>query len=67
MSKKYKIVVFSDLKKSLGNTLKSTLSLAKMLNGEIAIFHVKKATEVVTEDSHLSAIRSLNIEIWITI
>ena len=62
MSKKYKIVVFSDLKKSLGNTLKSTLSLAKMLNGEIAIFHVKKATEVVTEDSHLSAIRSLNSE-----
>lgn len=62
MSKKYKIVVFSDLKKSLGNTLKSTVSLAKMLNGEIAIFHVKKATEVVTEDSHLSAIRSLNSE-----
>lgn len=62
MSKKYKIAVFSDLKESLGNTLKSTLSLAKMLNGDITIFHVKKATEVVTEDSQLSAIRSLNSE-----
>ncbi|WP_424003421.1 universal stress protein [Maribacter sp. IgM3_T14_3] len=62
MSKKYKIAVFSDMKESLGNTLKSTLNLAKMLNGEIAIFHVKKGTEVVTEASQLSAIRSLNSE-----
>jgi len=62
MSNKYKIAVFSDLKESLGNTLKSTLSLAKMFNGDIAIFHVKKASDVVTEDSHLSAIRSLNSE-----
>ncbi|WP_036157415.1 universal stress protein [Maribacter forsetii] len=62
MDKKYKIAVFSDMKESLGNTLKSTLSLAKMLNGDITIFHVKKASEVVTEDSNLSAIRSLNSE-----
>ncbi|MEP2056764.1 MAG: universal stress protein [Maribacter litoralis] len=62
MSKKYKIVVFSNLKESLGNTLKSTFNLAKMLHGEIAIFHVKKTTDVVTKDSHLSAIRSLNSE-----
>ncbi|WP_282117651.1 universal stress protein [Maribacter aquivivus] len=62
MSKNYKIAVFSDLKESLGNTLKSTLSLAKMLNGEIAIFHIKKASEVVTKDSQLSAIRCLNSE-----
>lgn len=62
MSKKYKIAVFSDLKESLENTLKSTLSLAKMLNGEISIFHVKKASEVVTKDSQLSALRALNSE-----
>ncbi|MBU2948458.1 universal stress protein [Zobellia uliginosa] len=62
MDKKYKIAVLSDLKNSLGNTIKSTLSLAKMLDGDITIFHVKKASEVVTEDSNLSAIRSLNSE-----
>lgn len=59
---KYKIVVFSDLKESLNNTLKSTLSLAKMINGEIELFHVKKASDVVNKESQLSAIRSINGE-----
>tara|TARA_R110002051_G_scaffold71624_5_gene129426 strand:+ start:66162 stop:66980 length:819 start_codon:yes stop_codon:yes gene_type:complete len=59
---KYKIVVFSDLKKSLNNTLKSTLTLAKMINGEIEIFHVKKASEVVNKESQLSAMRTINGE-----
>jgi len=58
----YKIVVFTDLKESLNNTLKSTLSLVKMLNGEIALFHVKKASDVVNKESQLSAIRSINGE-----
>ncbi|MEH6514103.1 universal stress protein [Maribacter arcticus] len=58
----YKIVVFTDLKESLSNTLKSTLSLAKMINGEIRLFHVKKASDVVNKENQLSAIRSINGE-----
>ena len=58
----YKIVVFTDLKESLSNTLKSTLSLAKMINGEIGLFHVKKASDVVNKENQLSAIRSINGE-----
>ncbi|WP_339625750.1 universal stress protein [uncultured Maribacter sp.] len=58
----YKIVIFTDLKESLSNTLKSTLSLAKMIKGEIGLFHVKKASDVVTKESQLSAIRSINNE-----
>lgn len=59
---KYKIVVFSDLKESLNNTLKSTIGLANMINGEIELFHVKKPSEVVKTESQLSAIRTINRE-----
>lgn len=59
-NKKYKIVIFTDLKYSLENTLKSTLSLAKVFKGEITLFHVKKATDVVKKESQLSAMRNLN-------
>jgi nucleotide-binding universal stress UspA family protein len=61
-NKKYKIVVFSDLKDSLNSILESTLSLSKMINGEIEIFHVKKASEVVNKESQLSAMRTINGE-----
>ncbi len=59
---KYKIVVFSDLKVPLINTLKSTVSLANILNGDIELFHVKKPSEVVKTESQLSAIRTINRE-----
>jgi 4-hydroxy-3-methylbut-2-en-1-yl diphosphate synthase IspG/GcpE len=57
---KYKIVVFSDLKDSLNSILESTLSLSKMINGDITLFHVKKASEVVNMENQLSAIRTIN-------
>ena len=60
--KKYKIVIFTDLKESLESSLKSTLSLIKIFNSEISIFHVKKALDVVKIESQLSAMRSLNGE-----
>jgi hypothetical protein len=59
---KYKIVVFSDLKGSMNNTLKSTIGLANIINGEIELFHVKKPSEVVKTESQLSAIRTINRE-----
>lgn len=62
----YKIVVFSDLKGPLNNTLKSTVSLAKIINGDIELFHVRRPSEVVKTENQLSAIRTINRE-YITI
>jgi hypothetical protein len=59
---KYKIVVFSNLKGPLNNTLKSTVGLANIINGDIELFHVKKPSEVVKTESQLSAIRTINRE-----
>ncbi len=64
--KKYKIAVFSDLKGPLNNTLKSTVGLAKIINGDISLFHVRRPSEVVKTENQLSAIRTINRE-YITI
>lgn len=58
--KKYKIVVLTDLSKSASDTLKSTVSLAKMINGNIEIFSVKKPTDIVEKENQLSAMRTIN-------
>ena len=57
---KYKILVLSDMKDTATNTLKSGVSLAKMIDGELHFFHVKKPTDVVEKESQLSAIRTIN-------
>jgi len=57
---RYKILVLSDLKNSTNSTLRSGVSLAKMIDGDVDFFHVKKATEIVEGDSQLSAIRTIN-------
>ncbi|WP_372752855.1 universal stress protein [Mariniflexile sp.] len=59
---KYKILVLSDLKKSTQTILKSTVSLAKMIQGDIEFFHIKKPTDVVEKENQLSAIRTINSE-----
>lgn len=61
-NKKYKIVVFSDLKNSNCSELKSAISLAKLINGEIELFYVKKPIQVVESDNQLSAMRTINSE-----
>ena len=58
----YKILVLSDLKDTSKNTLKSAISLAKMVGGSIDLFHVKKPTDVVVRENQLSAMRSINEE-----
>lgn len=60
--KKYKILVLSDLKSSAVNTLKSSISLAKMTNGQIDFFYVKNPTDIVERENQLSAIRTINKE-----
>ena len=60
--KKYKILVLSNLKDSTNSILKSTISLAKIINCEIHFFYVKKPTELINRESQLSAIRTINRE-----
>ncbi|WP_323789113.1 universal stress protein [Psychroserpens sp.] len=57
---KYKILVLSDMKSASGNTIKSGVSFAKMINADLHVFHVKKPTEIVAIESQLSAIRTIN-------
>lgn len=59
---KYKILVLSDLTNSTSATLKSTISLAKMIDSTIEFFHVKKPTDVIKQDNQFSAIRTINSE-----
>ncbi|MCL5127043.1 MULTISPECIES: universal stress protein [unclassified Algibacter] len=61
-NKKFKILVLSDLKKHTNSTITSAVSLSKMIDAEVDLFHVKKPTDVIGTDSQLSAIRALNHE-----
>lgn len=59
---KYKILVLSDLKDTASTILKSSVSLAKMIDGEIALFYAKKHIDIVKRDNQFTAIRTLNEE-----
>lgn len=58
--KKHKILVLSNLDSSTQSILKSTVSIAKMISGEIEVFNVTKPTEIVDRESQLSAMRTIN-------
>ncbi len=60
MKNNNKIVVLTDLKKSSIKNLKNTVALAKMIKGEVHVFHVKKSIDLVKKDNNLSALRSIN-------
>ena len=59
-SKNYKIVVLTDMNDSTTTTVKSTISLAKMIGGNIQLFSVVNATDIVEIDNQLSSMRSIN-------
>lgn len=58
--KNYKIAVLLNLDKSAQITLKSAVSLAKMINGDIEVFSVKKPNEIINRESQLSAMRTIS-------
>jgi len=58
--KNYKIAVLLNLDKSAQITLKSAVSLAKMINGDIEVFSVKKPNEIVKRENQLSAMRTIS-------
>lgn len=59
---KQKFLILSDLNASTSKTIKSSISLAKIVGAEIDFFYVKKPTEVVEKESQLSAMRTINKE-----
>ena len=59
---KYKILILSDLRDTANTTLKSSVSLAKMIDAEIALFHVKEHIDILERDNQLSSMRTLNEE-----
>tara|TARA_R110000868_G_scaffold210838_1_gene460932 strand:- start:1653 stop:2486 length:834 start_codon:yes stop_codon:yes gene_type:complete len=63
---KYKILVLSDLKNSASNIIKSTVSLAKMINADVELFHVKDPIKVIEKENQLSANRIINQQYNIT-
>lgn len=60
--KALRILVLSDLGSTTDITLRSAVSLAKMVNGTIDLFYVKKPGDIVQKENQLSAIRSINEE-----
>ncbi|OMP32062.1 universal stress protein [Mangrovimonas sp. DI 80] len=61
-SKAHHILVLSDLGVATEATLKSAISLANMIQGNIELFHVKRAGDIVHKENQLSAMRSINEE-----
>jgi len=63
---KYKVLVLSDLKLPAESQLKSAISLAKIIDADIKLLHIKKPTEIVKSDSQLSAMRTISKEHIVT-
>ncbi|WP_298237666.1 universal stress protein [uncultured Algibacter sp.] len=63
---KYKILVLSDNNNATSTTLENTISLAKMIDGEIMLFGVKDPLKVVKETNQLSAMREINHQFTFT-
>ncbi len=62
MNKKSKILVLSEINKSIHKTITSAVNLAKIVNADIELFCVKKPSEIINKESQLSAIRTINKE-----
>ena len=58
--KKIKILILSDINTSTEKIVKNGLNLAKILDGEIDFFCVKKPTDIVKKESQLSVMRTIN-------
>lgn len=63
---KHKIALFTDLQGDISSLLKSAVSLAQMINGEIEVFNVTKPTAIIGKENQLSAMRSISHEYVLT-
>ncbi len=60
--KGYQISVLTDLRESTETVIQTALSIAKVTNGSIAIYHVVKPSNIVRSENQLSASRNINNE-----
>ena len=58
----YKVAVLSNLKTGSDTALKNAIGFARMIDGEVEIFHVKSSADVVRTDNQFSALRSMKDE-----
>lgn len=63
---KHKIAIFTDLQGDISSLIKSAVSLAQMIKGEIEILKVTNPSAVIGKENQLSAMRSLNREYILT-
>ena len=61
-TKRKHILVLSGLKHNMDSTVKCAVHFAKLMNANVDFLYVKKPTEIVNQESQLSAIRSINRE-----
>ncbi len=59
-TQKYKILALIDLTASSYQTVKNAVNLAKLLNGNVEVFHAKNIINIVDTENQNSAIRTLN-------
>jgi nucleotide-binding universal stress UspA family protein len=57
---KHEILVLLDLKGDIINPITTAVSLAKLIDGHIHVFYVRKPIDVIESDSQLSALRTIN-------
>lgn len=57
---KNKILVLTDIDSSTKGILRNAVNIAKIVAGEITLFCAKKATDIVENESQLSAMRTIN-------
>ena len=59
---KKRILVLSGLNQEIESTIKTAISIAKIIGASVDFLYVKKPTAIVDQESQLSAIRSINRE-----
>ncbi len=57
---KYQLLVLTDLTKASDNTLMNAAQLAKVIGGNVEVFHAKAPTDVVKQENQLSAMRTIH-------
>ena len=58
----YNYLVLTDFSEASYHALKYTISLAKLIKGDIHVCHIANPTAIVKDDSQIAAIRELDLE-----
>ena len=62
LKSKYRLLVLMDKSNESKNALVNAINLAKLINGSIEVFQVKKITNEVKNGNHIAIVRAINDE-----